>query len=75
MSNLESPRRDGDRERNEDEANGEIRLKAWRRPLSLAIVFPNGRDVDGAHPLVIIGPNGSGKTRFGARLAKANCAG
>ena len=36
------------------------------------VKFPNGPDVAGTHPIVIIGPNGVGKTRLGVTIARAN---
>jgi ABC-type lipoprotein export system ATPase subunit len=38
------------------------------------IRIPDGDELGGSHSLVIIGPNGSGKTRFGATLAEQNSA-
>jgi len=38
------------------------------------IKIPDGDELGGCHSLVVIGPNGSGKTRFGATLARQNSA-
>ena len=39
---------------------------------NIQIIFPEGQIVNGNHPLVIIGPNGSGKTTFANSLSKQN---
>lgn len=36
------------------------------------IKLPDNREIRGSHPVVIIGPNGSGKTIFGAQVASKN---
>ena len=36
------------------------------------IKIPDADQIGGTHPVVIIGPNGSGKTKFGAQLANTN---
>lgn len=36
------------------------------------IKIQNGTNIPGTHPIIIIGPNGSGKTTFGAKLASHN---
>ncbi len=38
----------------------------------IPIEIAEGKTISGTHPLVIIGPNGSGKTRFGADLSTKN---
>ena len=40
--------------------------------MSIPLRLPDGDTVEGTHPVVLIGPNGSGKTRFGAQLARQN---
>lgn len=39
---------------------------------NVPIQLSNGEIIHGKHPVVIIGPNGSGKTTFGSNLAKTN---
>ena len=41
-------------------------------PVEVVITVPNGEELGGSQPVVVIGPNGSGKTRFGADLAEKN---
>ena len=36
------------------------------------VKFPDGLVVPGSHPLVVIGPNGVGKTRLGVNITKTN---
>ena len=36
------------------------------------VKFPDGLVVSGTHPLVIIGPNGVGKTRLGVNITQNN---
>jgi hypothetical protein len=38
----------------------------------IKVRLPSRKEIGGTHPLVLIGPNGSGKTRFGANLSKTN---
>ncbi|MFC2045602.1 DUF4435 domain-containing protein [Chloroflexota bacterium] len=38
----------------------------------IPIIITEEEVINGTHPLVVIGPNGSGKTRFGADLSKRN---
>lgn len=39
---------------------------------NLPIKLPDNSEIAGIHPVVLIGPNGSGKTTFGNNLSKAN---
>lgn len=41
-------------------------------PKNLPIVLKDGTIITGHHPIVIVGPNGSGKTTFGSELANRN---
>jgi len=41
-------------------------------PAEILIMIPDGEEVGGSHSVVVLGPNGSGKTRFGAALAQQN---
>ena len=41
-------------------------------PGDIPLKISQGDTLDGAHPVVIIGPNGSGKTRFGVELIGLN---
>ncbi len=43
-------------------------MEVLDRPIKL----PDGTEIDGKHSVVIIGPNGSGKTTYGAELARLN---
>jgi len=38
----------------------------------VVIKISDGDELGGSQPLVIVGPNGSGKTRFGTSLAQSN---
>ena len=40
--------------------------------MSISVNLPNGQILKGTHPIVIIGPNGSGKTRLGATITDTN---
>lgn len=40
--------------------------------INIPLNLKDGTTIDGSHPLVIVGPNGSGKTTFGAELANRN---
>ena len=40
--------------------------------MSIPLQLLDNRILEGTHPVVLIGPNGSGKTRFGAALADRN---
>ena len=40
--------------------------------INIALNLKDGTTIDGNHPLVIVGPNGSGKTTFGSELANKN---
>lgn len=53
-----------------EESEGQV--VAGEAPAELVIKIPDGEKVSGSHSVVVIGPNGSGKTRFGAALAQQN---
>jgi ABC-type cobalamin/Fe3+-siderophores transport system ATPase subunit len=44
----------------------------WRKKVQSEVKLPNGDKVLGSGPIVIIGPNGVGKTRLGVAITQAN---